>query len=191
MNSRYYVGKHQTKNLHDGYMGSGKLIRQAIEKYGKENFVKEILHVFNNEADMNAAEAELVILSEDSYNLCQGGKGGWGYVIENRINQKKTKSRLDHSRRALSKARERFHERLRTDDEFKRQWIERLRGRRKTIGTTGFRFSNESRAKMSASASGERSSQFGSFWITNGVDSAKSRGYIPEGWRRGRIIKGR
>jgi group I intron endonuclease len=74
---------HKTKKLDDGYMGSGKLIRAAIKKYGVENFTKEILHVFDNEEDMKNKEKELVVLNEMSYNLCEGGKGGWGYVNKN------------------------------------------------------------------------------------------------------------
>ena len=57
LNGKFYVGKHQTSDLDDGYMGSGKLIRQAISKYGLENFHKEILFVFDNEEEMNAKEA--------------------------------------------------------------------------------------------------------------------------------------
>lgn len=78
INNKFYIGKHQTEDLNDGYMGSGKLIRRAIEKYGSDNFVKEILHIFDNEADINAKEKELVVLSEQSYNLCDGGHGGFG-----------------------------------------------------------------------------------------------------------------
>ncbi len=84
VNNKIYIGKHQTKDLNDGYMGSGKLLRRAINKYGMDNFNKEILHIFNNESDMNAKEKELVVISEESYNLCPGGHGGFGYINDMR-----------------------------------------------------------------------------------------------------------
>ena len=34
MNGKIYIGKHTTKDPYDKYMGSGKLIIQAIKKYG-------------------------------------------------------------------------------------------------------------------------------------------------------------
>lgn len=80
INGKFYIGKHQTKDLKDGYMGSGKLIKRAIRKHGVENFSKEILFVFDNEEDMNSKEKELVVIGEDSYNLCEGGNGGFGYI---------------------------------------------------------------------------------------------------------------
>jgi len=80
LNNKFYIGMHKTIDLQDGYMGSGKLIRAAIQKYGIENFTKEILYIFDNEEDMKNKEKELVVLSEQSYNLCEGGKGGFGYI---------------------------------------------------------------------------------------------------------------
>ena len=85
LNGKYYIGKHQTKDLNDGYMRSGKLIKLAIDKHGRSNFTKEILHVFDNESEMNAKEKELVVISEQSYNLCEGGKGGFGYINQNEL----------------------------------------------------------------------------------------------------------
>ena len=36
INNKFYIGVHETDNINDGYMGSGRAIRAAIEKYGKE-----------------------------------------------------------------------------------------------------------------------------------------------------------
>ena len=84
LDGKIYIGKHQTTDINDSYMGSGILLKRAQKKYGIENFSKEILHVFESEAEMNAKEAELVnqefCLREDTYNICFGGQGGFGYV---------------------------------------------------------------------------------------------------------------
>ena len=60
INSKIYIGVHQTSNLDDGYLGSGININRAIKKYGKENFNKEILEFFNTEEDMYIKEKEIV-----------------------------------------------------------------------------------------------------------------------------------
>lgn len=90
INGKIYIGKHQTNNLDDGYMGSGKYLKYAQQKYGLENFIKEILHIFDSEEEMNAKEKELVTedfcLREDTYNICVGGLGGWGYINNNKLN---------------------------------------------------------------------------------------------------------
>ena len=81
-NGRYYIGQHKTTNIYDLYMGSGYLIKNAIKKYGVENFTKIILFDFDNFNDMNNKEKELVPLSACypynpmSYNLKEGGFSG-------------------------------------------------------------------------------------------------------------------
>ena len=37
---------------------------------------------------MNKKEKELVIVSEQTYNLCDGGQGGFGYINKNGFNYK-------------------------------------------------------------------------------------------------------
>ena len=78
INGKYYIGKHQTKNLDDGYMGSGKLIKSALEKYGIENFTKEILCECNTMEELNEKEKYWIQILKSSdhtigYNISAGG----------------------------------------------------------------------------------------------------------------------
>lgn len=86
LNGKFYIGKHITEDLNDDYMGSGKLIKKAIEKYGIENFEKEVIRIYDNEHDMNIAESLLIDLNDKKiYNLQPGGKGSWSYINENNL----------------------------------------------------------------------------------------------------------
>ena len=62
LNGKFYIGKHQTKKVDDAYYGSGKAIKEAIQKYGVENFYKEVLFIFDTEDDMNNKEKELITI---------------------------------------------------------------------------------------------------------------------------------
>lgn len=78
-NHKRYIGVHKCEDYDDFYLGSGNLIKQAIQKYGKDNFYRHILFVFDNAQDAFAKEAELVndevITSDKYYNLALGGIG--------------------------------------------------------------------------------------------------------------------
>lgn len=77
VNNKEYIGFHSTNDLDDGYMGSGKLLIKAIEKYGIENFSKIILKFFDNKKSAEEYERFLVneeyVNREDTYNLTIGG----------------------------------------------------------------------------------------------------------------------
>ncbi len=80
LNGKVYIGKHQTKNPYDNYMGSGRAIKMAIKQYGKENFDKEVLFIFDTIQEMDTKEKEIVneafISTNKTYNMGLGGEGG-------------------------------------------------------------------------------------------------------------------
>lgn len=200
INGKYYIGKHQTENVNDNYMGSGKLIIRAIQKYGIDNFEKEILYVFDNENDMNLKEAELVVISKDSYNLCNGGQGGFSYINRTGKNgslkgvQKREEVRQDWEPKRLEnyfKWRNSSHSKI-SDEKRVRTILERY-------GKSGFQsflgrlHSEETKNKMSTTKKGknigENNSQYGTIWITNGSINKKIKKTedIPDNWYKGRI----
>ena len=76
----YYYGVHNGNNT-SKYAGSGKLLKSKINKYGLDNFTKEILLTFDTIEE--AYEYEAVIVNKKtirknnpkSLNLSEGGKG--------------------------------------------------------------------------------------------------------------------
>lgn len=85
INGKIYVGYHRTLDPYDDYYGSGVLINRAIKKYGKENFKKEILFIYENEKEARDKEAEIVneefVKRKDTYNLNVGGFGSFYYNV--------------------------------------------------------------------------------------------------------------
>ena len=77
VNGKIYVGKHNKDN--DNYLGSGKILKQAIKKYGKKNVKRETLE---NVTEENWIEREIFHIEDNDarnfevgYNLSEGGKG--------------------------------------------------------------------------------------------------------------------
>ena len=191
---KIYVGKHQTKDLNDGYMGSGKHLNRAINKYGIENFKKEILFQFDNEFEMNAKEAELVTeefcLREDTYNLCVGGQGGFSYINRNKLTNTEESLKKRHQNKTW------------LESVYKNRMSNSVRTKRLletySNGTTGFlgkihtdEWRKNHSEVMKEKQSGPSNSQYGTMWITNGHENKKIKkevDFIPEGWYKGRKI---
>lgn len=188
INGKIYIGKHQTKDLNDGYMGSGKNLRRAISKYGIENFEKEILFQFDTEHKMNSKEAELVTeefcLREDTYNLCPGGQGGWGYINHNILTGEK-RNNHNTSISTLGGLKSRIS--YVVSDDHRNKISSSLKGRVSSFH--GKSHTEETKEKMRKTKNkGSNNSQYGTMWITNGVDNKKIRkeDVMPEGWYKGR-----
>lgn len=190
INGKHYIGKHQTEDLDDGYMGSGNLIKRAIKKHGWENLTKEILHVFQTESEMNAKEKELVIVSEESYNLCEGGRGGFGYVNANGMN-----INIKFRKVAGQKSGRIHADKMGSDPQYRKVVVDRflaaiVDANKSTF--TGKRHSDETKriiGEKNKKFSGCDHPHYGSMWITNGIINKKIKKTDPIeiGYRRGRI----
>jgi len=201
INNKFYIGMHKTSNLEDGYMGSGKLIKRAIEKHGLENFSKEILHIFDNEEDMKNKEKELVVISEESYNLCPGGHGGFGY-INNNPNSFLTEKRLK-SLMTIEERLKRFQYKLVNDPSFRKKHklkgikaLEKAREMYPEGAFKGRKHSEKTKERMRKPKNvGVNNSQYGTCWITNGQENKKIKKeeldvWLNKGYYKGRNIGG-
>jgi len=78
VNGKFYIGMHSTSNLDDDYIGSGKRLWYSINKYGRENHIKEILEFLPDRKTLGAREKEIVNeeLLKDQFcmNLKKGGE---------------------------------------------------------------------------------------------------------------------
>lgn len=88
-------------------MGSGKVIKRAMEKHGVQNFTKTILEMFNTQEDMFNKEKEIVneefLSRSDVYNLRRGGSGGFDYINKTGANTKNIWSEETNSKRAKTR----------------------------------------------------------------------------------------
>lgn len=116
---------HQTINKNDTYLGSGTYLLLAIKKYGRKNFVREILFECLDREEMLWREEAMVVIFDRrlSYNIYKGGMGGaagripwnkglkdsqpkrigWKHSEENL--QKMRKPRSERGKESLRKAR--------------------------------------------------------------------------------------
>ncbi len=197
IDGKFYIGKHQAKDLDDGYMGSGKYLKRAIEKHGIENFDKEILFVFDNETDMNAKEAELVtdafVKEDTNYNLCPGGEGGFGYINNNNIGNIGWKHNLnssEHQQNGGLAAMKNPDNRKKVSYNMKEA---HKAGKMRYDGFKDQKHSDVSRKKMSDAKTGVGNSQYGKMWIYSLTERKSIRinkdAPVPDGWHKGRKMK--
>lgn len=198
INDKFYIGMHKTKDLNDGYMGSGKLIRYAIKKYGLENFTKEILYIFDNEQDMKNKEKELVIISEQSYNLCEGGHGGFGYINRKNLGDKSAAGKKGR-KKTDSILHEKYGENWRSILAKKTQnykiGIKTIKQKYNFKTFLGKKHNEETKKKIGKANSihqkGIGNSQYGTCWITNGQENKKIKKEEVDNWFKQGYYKGR
>lgn len=171
-NGRYYIGQHQTENKEDSYLGSGLVLKEAIAKYGRENFTREILRECGCKEEMNRVEAEVLCKHMDDplcYNLSPGGQGGFLGVdaIKKASLSWTPERRLDYSKRMAGNEKLKVTRKLkagtkRTDEE-KQKISQALTGKKQPAETIekrrqkhiGRKNTDETKRKMSEAKKGK------------------------------------
>ena len=203
LNGKIYIGKHQTNDDMDDYLGSGTLLKRAMEKYGHEHFEKEILCRCRTETEMNEMEAKIVdedfVARDDTYNIMLGGCGGWDYIRQNKLfltdkfylacdknweigRQRLSQLRLDPKFRA-------------TMDEKSHLGILKLYADGYTHPWAGRKHTSETIEKMRTAKigkyDGNKNPMFGKMWINDGTSSTRinKTDPIPHGYKKGRLPK--
>lgn len=203
---KFYIGRHQTKDLDDGYMGSGSYLKRAQEKHGLAQFEKEYLYIFDSDRSMFEMEQEVVneefCSRSDTYNVQPGGfAGGWQWINKSGKNLYGMNGKTPNVKKDLLRGREKRNRLLKENPEYRKKLGEKVsKGIKKYIQENGAIWngklhSEESKKKIglanSKSQSGSKNSQYGTMWITNGIESKKIKKdeQIPDGWNSGRIRK--
>ncbi len=90
INNKQYIGDRSCNcdPSKDPYLGSGTYFKNAIRKYGKENFKKEILGFFDDAQEKWINE--YITLSPNGYNISPKG----GYGIPNSFLSKETRYKI-------------------------------------------------------------------------------------------------
>ena len=77
VNYKRYIGVHKCIDFDDGYLGNGTVFKKALKKYGRDNFYRVIIDVYDNAEDALAKERELVtdevVKSGTYYNVTIDG----------------------------------------------------------------------------------------------------------------------
>lgn len=196
-NGKKYIGKHSFKSLQNNYLGSGHGIKAAVQKYGRDGFIKEIISVHDTEDLAYEAEKKLVesydaVKNPLFYNRTNGGRGG---EAERNLNEEhrikiseslKGRKISDQHKKRLSDIKKANPTGAAVKGKKKsREFAEKIKQRHKNNPLT---HSEETKKNISEKLKGSGNAGFGLKWITDGVsnDRIKPDDSLPEGWRWGK-----
>jgi group I intron endonuclease len=163
VNKKIYIGKYE--GIKRNYLGSGKLLRRAIEKYGKESFIREIIEDnITNKKILREREIFWIEYYDSTnldigYNLTKGGDGSLGCSPSEETREKISQS---------GKGRIGWNKGLKMSDEFKKKISQVTSGScnanygkprseetKKKISDSKQNISEETRKKLSISLKGK------------------------------------
>ena len=193
LNGKNYFGQHKLQEgrtlQSDLYYGSGILIKEAQKKYGLENFKKEILisGEFSKE-EINRFERCIIacqrICGKAEYNIADGGEGGqvfWGTgrdsLEDRKLQGERNKKQRILYEEAYKKAAKKTSETLK--EKYKNGELSQKGKNNHNYGHKGYKLPKNCHK-------GEKNSQFGTHWYTNGKINIKAK-ECPKDFKPGRV----
>ena len=106
INNKFYVGKHEAESFDKYYYGSGIKLKNAIKKYGKKNFIVEIICWCKDLNELNNKETYWIDKLDAKnpkigYNIADGGDGG--DLISNNPNKEDIMKRVSEGLKKFNK----------------------------------------------------------------------------------------
>jgi len=162
INGKIYVGQsHKKRSM---YLGSGNLIKAAVNKYGKENFIKEWIDQALTQEELDKKEIYWIknLNAQDKnigYNIADGG---WNAFTMN----DETKKKISETLKGKYVGENAFRKGIKLSEEHKLAISEANKGRNKlvseetrrkmSLSRIGIKYSDNTRRKMSESHKGKK-----------------------------------
>lgn len=212
VNGKIYIGRHEL-NGQRGYIGSGTAFKNAVKKYGKENFRRKILRLCYSLRELRVWEHVYIVkyknqYNKNCYNIAKGDVNTSDYnpaktpevreKIKDRIRERGGlkgennpmygKHWSDNKRKQMMFLLRNNHPMLgkKHSEETKKHWSRIRKGK--------YAFANlseEQRYKIYDHIRGKNNPMYGTkfFWINNGVRNKRQNigDEIPNGWKKGYI----
>ena len=159
INGKRYIGQHKSSEWDNYYFGSGKLLKRAIKKYGKENFTCQPLVWALSKEQLDEQEIYFIYYHKPEYNITPGGEGFGGgekNPMWGKVGDKHPAFGYKHT------------------EEHKQKMSELKKGKK--------------RPEISEKMKGKNHHSFGKHWFTNGEKNIMAF-ECPEGFKAGRILR--
>jgi len=159
VNGKFYIGVHKVSGR--GYLGSGLALKGAIKKYGRENFMRDILFSFDNSDAAYLKEADVVnvemINNPNCYNIGLGGLCGPVMIgkthpMYGKKHSKETRKKMSESHKGKYTGENHPNYGKTISEEHKKKLRE---------AHTGRKLSKEHKKKMSEARKGENHPMYG------------------------------
>lgn len=195
LNDDYYYGVHTTDDLDDGYLGSGKRLKRAINKYGESNFTREIVQYFSDLNNAYRLEAAIVtpelVADPHCYNLVCGGRG-----------RCKEYGLTEHGRKQIIKSNQNRYVSKETREKKRKSMLGKNKGKKNPLVSQKLKGrikSEEHKQHMKGPKSPEHCKHIGDVnrntkYMNNGITNKRVKihdidSYLNNGWSLGYLTK--